>query len=177
VDGSISVFSIPGATEVLTASINRRGTIVGSYYDISGVRHGFVRDERGIITIVHLQGSLSTTVVGVSDSGVAAGYWFDGIAFRCFSRSAAGVLAACDPPRSTGAQVTGVSAGGTIVGSFNDLHGGHGFLRLPNGAFTVFDVPSSAYTMAEAINRNGTVVGSYVSTGGLLQGFIRHPRP
>jgi hypothetical protein len=57
-------------------SIDRAGDITGSYFDATGVLHGFVRNPYGTITPFDPPKSLFTWVTGINDGGAIAGYYF-----------------------------------------------------------------------------------------------------
>jgi hypothetical protein len=57
-------------------SINFAGTISGSYKDIEGAQHGFVRNPYGTITSFDPPRGGQTTATSINDSGVIAGSYF-----------------------------------------------------------------------------------------------------
>jgi hypothetical protein len=54
-------------------SINHAGTITGSYLDVEGAQHGFVRNPYGTITSFDPPRGRQTTATGINDSGVITG--------------------------------------------------------------------------------------------------------
>lgn len=91
--GIFTVFNPPGTivtlpelglefegNESLTAphrlSISDDGTITGSYTDINGIHHGFVRNPSGTITSFDPPRGTQTTATSINDSGVIAGSFY-----------------------------------------------------------------------------------------------------
>src|SRR5262249_39538762 len=48
-DGTFTSFDVPGAQDTAPSAINPAGTVVGDYFDASGI-HGFLRASNGAFT-------------------------------------------------------------------------------------------------------------------------------
>jgi hypothetical protein len=56
-------------------SINGEGSITGSYVDVAGAQHGFVRNPYGTITSFDPPEGNQTTATSIADGGAIAGYY------------------------------------------------------------------------------------------------------
>jgi hypothetical protein len=90
-DGNLTLFQPPGTIltpplaqfyqsgDSLTAphwiSIDQAGDITGSYTDVVGVQHGFVRNPYGTITSFDPPESNQTTATSINDGGAVAGFY------------------------------------------------------------------------------------------------------
>jgi hypothetical protein len=57
------------------AGINRWGTIVGFYYDASGVAHSFKRYSDGTAVALNYPGAAETYAYGINDNGTVVGWY------------------------------------------------------------------------------------------------------
>ena len=118
-------------------------------------------------------GSVQTQSVGISDLGVAAGFYFDANdLYHSFVRKPDGSFVSFEAPGSGTARLQGTTAEsinpvGAITGTYVDSKTiDHGFVRALDGTITTFDAPGSgtlvAYsgTKALSINLGGTITGS-----------------
>jgi hypothetical protein len=179
-DPTITVIDVPGAAGTQLFSINRFGTVTGSYYDSSG-QHGFVRDPSGTITTFDVPGSTRTSPAAINIVGTIVGSWNDANFTHSFMRDAKGTITAFDPPQcSSSAQ--SINAEGAIVGMCGcSQHPpyNYGYVRNPDGTFSVFDVKdfsgnTSFDTYAHSINVAYLVTGYYDSPSGPY-GFVGWP--
>jgi hypothetical protein len=132
------------------------------------------------------QGSASTFVTGINDSGTVAGYYgqtVDGLAMpRGYVRDAEGTITTFAPADAKATFAEAIDADGTIAGYYTDMSTGaeRGFLRAavtpgPN-AMTAFDalyIPGTVVsTYAWSINA-GEIAGSYTTDGATYHGYVR----
>ena len=73
----ITSFDPTGSIATFPQSINPAGEILGSYLDASGVRHGFVRDNKGNITSFDRTGSIATIPESINPAGEIPGFYLD----------------------------------------------------------------------------------------------------
>jgi hypothetical protein len=163
--GTITTFDAPnvattpngysGNSGTLPTSIDSAGDIAGTYTDINGARHGFLRLANGTITTFDYPGA-DTNPCATSGMGVLI--------------CGTGGLAMDDAM--------------DIVGAYlDDNNVSHGFLRSgATGAFTSFDAPGAGAgsyegTGAFAINAAGTIAGTYVDANSVLHGFVGNTAP
>ena len=147
---TVATIDVPGASSTLVRSINDAETVVGSYYDVAGIEHGFVRVSGGdFVTfdapaLVGTDATVYGTVAsGVNASGVIVGYsytvgpdlWFydegepDPITrYHGFVRSSDGTMTTYDAPGAmtvggphVGTRLFGINTAGNLVGAFSYL--------------------------------------------------------
>jgi hypothetical protein len=131
-------------------------------------------------------GSVQTQSVGISDLGVAAGFYFDANdLYHSFVRKPDGSIISFEAPGSGTARLQGTTAesinpAGAITGTYVDSKTiDHGFVRALDGTIATFDAPGSgtlvAYsgTKALSINLGGTITGSYQDNNLVYHGFVR----
>jgi hypothetical protein len=111
----------------------------------------------GPITTIDVPGATLINLEGISNNGVAVGYYFDGTKGHGFEVLADGTLVypSDDPSASGSTGFGGINNSGTVVGNASDLGPGYGF-TFSSGAFT--DFPAGC--TATGINDAGTVIGS-----------------
>jgi len=138
----------------LPTSIDTAGDIAGTYTDINGARHSFVRLANGVITSFDPPGTDSSPCPFTGNTVVICG---------------------------SGASA--INDAGEIVGVYIDTNNiGHGFLRAANGSITSFDAPGAGTgsyqgTAAFAINAAGTIAGIYLDANSVLHGFVGNAPP
>ena len=82
-DGTVTTFDVPGASQVTYAySINPAGVIAGSYQDASYAHHAFVRAVDGTITTFDVRGmgtgpSQGADEYSINPAGAITGTYFD----------------------------------------------------------------------------------------------------
>lgn len=164
----------------LALGINNKGQIVGSYRDIHGVVHGFLRNsDASFVAIDFPFNALGSVVTGISDTGAIVGMFTDeSQKSHGFVRSPDGTAYdSFDVPSALQGSTTafGIDAEGEIVGTFQDASRKfHGFLRSADGSsYTIIDAPiANSETHVTGINNSGTTVGYFVSDSG-AHSFIR----
>jgi hypothetical protein len=205
--GVITVFDAPGAgtgpgqgtfPAFSPLLINPNGAITGYYIDSAFVRHGFLRDENGVITTFDAPGAgtgagQGTQSFAISPGGELTGFYFDGTnAVHGFLRDEEGIITTFDVPGAgtgpgQGTYGGGFTPDGIIMGVLIDADDvSHGFLLDKNGAVTTFDAPDAGTaphqvapypqglgTFPWAINANGAIAGFYVDGTNVRHGFVR----
>jgi len=172
--------SMPGTTAAW--SINSSGQIVGWYVDPCFCKtHGFLFSGGNYTTID--QPGFSTTYVtgGINDSGQVVGSstqcWGCGTS-QGFSLTN-GVFTTIDVPVSAAyTELAGINNAGDVAGRYynGQLHA----FVLSAGTFTYIDHPAATQGTAiegQGINSARQLVGIYISSDGLVHGFLATPAP
>jgi hypothetical protein len=107
---------------------NASCTVVGLYYDINYVGHGFIYNKGQWATLDFPLGSF-TTLLGISNAGVILGASDWGFFF--YANGQFEVLPSV--PNSTGTAYYGLSLGGLFTGIESDSTGQHGFVASCKG--------------------------------------------
>ncbi|MFI5897052.1 hypothetical protein ACIA5D_43865 [Actinoplanes sp. NPDC051513] len=145
--------------------INDRGVIVGSYradpscQDAVPAR-GFVRDQHGRYTTIHIAGAVRTQATGVNNRGQVVGDYLNPDGSVHGYRFDRGRVTTIDGPAGAGqVSVLDINDRGQMVGVYADAAGApHGFL-LTGGIYTTIDMPGVTYTFPFAINDRGQIAG------------------
>ncbi len=178
----ITVFDVPGSKGTYPASLNDSGVIVGSYFDVNLVSHGFLRHIGGGIETLDGPGT-GNVIVGadaINNSGVIAGNFQDSARVNHgYVRDAAGHYTQFDITGACTLQPGGINSIGQISGYWGDcgIGGGgyHGFLRDVDGTITTFDFGPFNTTLGCNINDSGQIVGLFAQAGsGIGATFIRN---
>jgi len=146
VDGTITVFDVPGAgtgafqgTE--PGGINQAGTIEGAYVDDNGVSHGFLRAADGTVTTYDVPGSGTGPGQGTQNGNInalgeiASAYVDANNVSHGFVREPNGMITKFDAPGAGTGSGQGTfpycnNASGQVTGWYADNVGQlHGFLR------------------------------------------------
>lgn len=165
--GTLTEFTVPGATTATAVAINRSQTIAGS-----SSAGAFIRAKSGAFTLF---GDKYTTVGGINDAGTVAGIvGGDGVGYL---RASDGTITTfAFPAGADRMSVSGINNSGTVVGFYYDSSNlAHGFIRTADGTFTSFDPAGAAYTFIRAINNTGEIAGSYLDADGIWHGFFGTP--
>jgi hypothetical protein len=131
IGGTVTEFSVTGATASLAYQLNASNQSCGYYTDSSGVTHGFYRDSDGTIHApIDPVGSTGTILFGNNDANLIVGRYSDatgvthGILFVPPSQ-----FLVFDFPQSTFTSFNGINNQRRIVGRFTDSSGiDHGIL-------------------------------------------------
>ena len=157
-NGSVITISVPGSTATFVGSggpigpnagppINPAGVTTGSYADVGGVMHGFVRAHDGAFATFDAPNSVNGTdfLCCITPEGAVAGISFDAnFVGHGFLRAPNGTFAAFDPPAFTFTAPNGINPSGVITGAYFDVTGvEHGFLRGGDGTVITFDAPGA----------------------------------
>lgn len=162
--------------------INNWGEITGTYYDVNGVGHAFLRSPRGNSTTVDPPGSQYTQANSLNDLGVIAGLYSDAQGNEHgFLRSPGGKFTTLDIPGAIYVNPLAVNLEGAVVGNYQDSsYQFYGFLRYPGGKYVFYDGPNACTGGNPAgcygsggsnINIFGLVAGGYEDNGG---NFVHH---
>jgi hypothetical protein len=193
-NSKIISFSAPGADTTAGSfngtwphSINNLGVTAGTYYDVNGMPHGFLRSPSGQFTAIDVAGADGgTDVAGINDLGAVTGSYYDvdGVAHG-FLRSPGGTITAFDAPGGGGfgAIPKSLNLEGVIVGYYADANSViRGFVRYPSGEFTTFAGPGACNSDnstgcygsgASNINVFGTFAAGYNDVNFVHHGLVR----
>jgi probable HAF family extracellular repeat protein len=171
----------PGAAVTDAWGINNRGSIVGSFVDVSGVLHGWLR-RGSTYTQIDIPGALDTVPFGINDRGQIVGGWDTapntvvGHGFLL----AQGKATSYDVPSAVGIgnQLNRINDVGDIIGIFQDNNGAlHGFVLQGglSGPLVQLDYPGGTQTSPWGINNAGQIVGKYTDSNGVDHGFLAQP--
>jgi uncharacterized membrane protein len=169
-EGVYQILTVQGSGFSVATGINGAGLIVGAYFDLTGVLHGFANDG-GTVSNVDFPGASGTQVLGINDAGQMVGDYFDAASVEHGFVSSGGTFTAIDFPGATRTAAAGINAAGDIVGGCSDSTGTHGFL-LEAGVFTPINFPLATSTIAYGINDGGEIAGLYSDATGNSHGFI-----
>jgi uncharacterized membrane protein len=162
----------PGAAGTIGATkLNDHGQIVGSYFDVDNIIHGFLMDN-GLFATIDPPGSTRTLPAGINNRRQIVGAYRDIVGrFHSFLWDK-GVFTTIDVPGASSTDAFDINDRRQIVGSYIDANGTfHGFL-LDKGVFSTIDIPGADSTQALGINNRGQIVGGYVDTNGIGHGFL-----
>jgi len=141
-NGTFTTIDPPGSTGawigfffgLVGPPINPAGAITGTYFDASGVQHGFLRAPDGTFTTFDVPGAVGLTAAeGINLGGTIAGFYADAsFVFHGFLRAPDGTITTIDPPGSAATFPAVINPAGVITGDYFDASGAtHGFLRIP----------------------------------------------
>ena len=71
-----------------------------------------------VFTTIDPPNSAVTTIVGITDKGVIAGYYVDDVGYQGFIRAADGTITTFDPSGAGGTTVSGLSSKGAVAGTY-----------------------------------------------------------
>jgi hypothetical protein len=175
--------NFPGSVQTQVTGLNNAtpATTVGFYIDNSGNNIGFV-DQGGTFSSVSdpltglFNGTNTNQLLGVNDSGVAAGFYLNGSgdANGYLYNISSTTFTPVNFPGATSTTATGINDAGVVSGFYMDSGGVvHGFIDN-GGTYTSLDDPGGGgtNTMLLGLNNNGLVVGSYVDGSGETHGLI-----
>ena len=137
IGGTVTGFSVPGATNSLAYQINSSDEATGYYIDSSdGLTHGYQRDSSGNLTFpIDPAGSTGTILFGNNDSNWVVGRYSDasGLTHGLFFMTP-GDFVTFDYPGAAGfTSLNGINQQGYICGRYLDASGNeHGFLAKVN---------------------------------------------
>jgi hypothetical protein len=173
--GKFTHFRFPGSADTFPHSINKNGTIVGSF-DQTGVsgQHAFMV-QAGVFHRVNIPGFPSATAIamGINDFGdITGNFNGNGSDFGFLLHN--GKLTIISFPGATGGTFPqSINNQDVIVGTYflnEQRTGAHGFM-WKNGAFTNIEFPGGVGTQPIKISNNGDLVGTYVDSAQFEHGF------
>ncbi|SRR6266446_247363 len=154
IGGTVTEFSVTGATATLAYQLNATNQSTGYYIDASGVTHGYWRDSDGTIHApIDPAGSTGTILFGNNDRNFMVGRYTDatgathGILFVPPNR-----FLVYDQPGATFTSLNGINRRNTICGRYTDPSTGidHGIIvqvvRTAAGGVMLPLAPPSAPT-------------------------------
>ena len=144
--------------------INRRGQIVGTWFDASpgvNLSRGFLLNDGVFTTIDAPEASRGTMILDISDSGRLAGVY--DITRQGYLQVQRGKFITIDPPVGSlsGSENGGVNNRGQIASIYRDAEGIFRAFLLDERGFTPIDIPGALTSVAHKINDHGQVVGGY----------------
>jgi hypothetical protein len=155
---TITVFDVPGSTATHPTTISPAGMVAGSYLDVTGAEHGFIRDTNGHITTFDAPASIGTRAFGFGHAGSVFGAYMDGnAAVHGYIRESDGTITTFDVPGALSTFPISINDAGEIAGTYEAEQGSHGFVRDVDGHFSSF----LENVNAVSINNRGDVVGSF----------------
>jgi hypothetical protein len=137
IGGTLTSFSVPGASSTLAYQINNsKRLVVGYYIDASGIVHGYYRDANGALHFpVDPSGSVATVLFGLNNRNWVVGRYADaaGVTHGLFFVPPDSFFT-FDYPGSAFTSLNGISSQGNITGRFVDASGiAHGFIARVRG--------------------------------------------
>jgi len=162
---TFTTFKIPGAQSTAIYGINNAGSIVGSFVDGGGVRHGF-RLVGGKMKKIDDPNGTGTYCFGINDKGWIVGWYANSTSHNAQAfLYQEGTFSDIGPAGSTGSQAIGINDHGDVNGNFGDSNGSHGFL-LKDGNYTTLDVPGALLTLGGGINNAGVMTEVWIDSAG-----------
>jgi hypothetical protein len=137
IGGTITSFTVPGATSTLAYQLNNSNQLVVGYYvDSSGILHGYYRDANGALHFpIDPPGSVGTVLFGPNDRNWVVGRYADslGVTHGLFFVPPDRFFT-FDYPGSTFTSLNGINAQGFICGRYRDASRiEHGILARVTG--------------------------------------------
>ena len=173
-------------------AISFGGEITGFYTDATNANHGFLRDNKGVITTYDAPGAgtgpgQGTFGGGFASSGTIMGNYYDADNLsHGFLMDKHGTFTTFDAPDAgnvpgslQGTYPFGINTSGAITGWYVDeANVNHGFVRDRQGALVEFEVPGAGTGPFQGVNAysiapNGAVTGFYLDPNNVGHGFLR----
>jgi len=174
------------------------GTILGSYFDLNGTIHGFLRTIDGTFTTFDAPNAATgfftgTSPTSVNDSGIVTGFYFDTTTqtlgfpnLRVFLRASNGVFSSFDTPQlGTSVGTASINSSGAVAGNVVNFECPNfpfctivpiSFLRAANGSVSLVNDPKGVQgTSVIGINPAGEMFGTYVDANGAPHCFVAKP--
>jgi hypothetical protein len=178
--GSYQNENFPGSVQTQVTGLNNKGVTVGFWSSMNNA--SLVNDNSGFWALngqFHNASFPAGTpasppvdqLLGVNDSGVAAGFWTDanGDNHGYLVNINTGKFSPVTDPNAPGASLTAaaINNNGGIAGFYTNPANGNtdGFL-MTGSTFTDLAVPGASSTMAFGVNNHGAVVGAYTAGSG-----------
>jgi len=156
--------------------IDNAGTVTGYYQDLNSHYHGFVW-RNGVFQPVNYPGAMDTLLFGVSNRGVAIGYYGDGTTNHTvmYSVRSGAWSALPDIPNYTQNDGYCINDLGVAVGNAFSSSAAAAWIWDPaSQAYSFLDVPGAAQysTSPSCLNDKNQVAGYYADAVGTYHGFI-----
>jgi hypothetical protein len=132
-NGKITQFNPFDAPSSFASGVNPRGTVPGTYYDSSGMAHGYVL-ANGQFTENNFPEATFTFNGGINPQGDIVGYYADtsGVFHSFLLRNSH--YTSFDPPGAIFSDAAGINSSGEIVGFYIDsANVSHGYIRTMCG--------------------------------------------
>jgi probable HAF family extracellular repeat protein len=141
--GVYRTIAVPNATSSFAMGINASGSIVGTYEDAAGKKHGYTKTGATFANI-NVPNGVETQAVGINDAGKVVGGYVDASGHMHGFLFSGGTYTTIDFPGAGSTFASGINTGGDIVGAYTDAGGNpHSFVRRA-GAFTRVEFPLAA---------------------------------
>ena len=130
--------------------------------------------QAGRYTVVDIDGSADTSLLGINTKGQATGIWEGSV----FLREKDGTIVPIPVP-GTDPRPLGINAHGDVAGttyqSCGDLNCAFGFLRRADGTVTTFNASGDPLgnTYVYGVNDAGEIAGFFLDSSGTQHGFTR----
>ncbi|MBV9989876.1 MAG: hypothetical protein JOZ72_01170 [Alphaproteobacteria bacterium] len=179
-----TTFDVKGAdTHLKAVALDGTGTLLGSYQDVHGVMHAFLRAPTGKIKHIDVAGAgqcaiCGTLPEGLSSKGIVAGTMVENNGnAHGFIRAKNGTVALFDVPGSEGQTVvTGIDDKGNVYGWYN-LPARACFVRKPDGTFSSYDPNDLPGCTSVMTSGTGQTAGyAYDSQAQAEVAFLRSPK-
>ncbi|HET9181517.1 MAG TPA: hypothetical protein VFP59_05240 [Candidatus Angelobacter sp.] len=156
---------VPGAISTAPTGISNSGTIVGQVQDASGVFHGFLADQNGVVIgTFDFPGAARTLPNGINEKGDIVGSYAneDGIPHGFILRN--GSFKTSDFPGAAATIPLDINDYGVVAGIYDDAQlFSHGYILDQTGFHTIDDPAQGSLPSTElfAINSKGDILGDF----------------
>jgi probable HAF family extracellular repeat protein len=168
--------STPQSTYAVADGINNAGLVTGFYIDSNSNYHGFVW-QNGVLETVDYPGALDTRLNGVSNRGVAIGYYGDGFTNHAvtYTVSTGTWTALPDIPNYSLNEGYCINSAGFAIGNAASGNSMVAWIWDPKArSYSFFAVPGAtpSTTSPSCINDKNQIAGQFADSSG-LHGFLK----
>jgi probable HAF family extracellular repeat protein len=171
----------PSAVSTVVTTLNNAEMIAGWYVSARNPAwiFGFT-EEHGVwnsyrdVQLRKSHTSNVTKLLGLSDSGLAVGYYTDDAAINhpFELELATQKFHGISPPSAVSAVASGINGKGDVVGYLTLANGATKGFLYKGFSFTEFAYPAAVSTQALSLTWNDDIVGLYVDASGNTHGFV-----
>jgi hypothetical protein len=171
----------PSAVSTVVTAVNNTKMIAGWYVSarnpawIFGFteKHG-VWDSYRDLKLRKSHTSNVTKLLGLSDSGLAVGYYTDdaGVDHAFELDVGSDKYHGLSPPSAVSAVASGINGKGDVVGYLTLANGSIKSFLYKGYTYTEFAYPAAVATQAMSLTWNDDIVGSYLDASGNTHGFV-----
>jgi chitinase len=165
---------------ITPGSINRYGTVVGTFAHADGSAGLGFRWNNGVFNTYQFSGSTRTDFAASNDKGQIVGSYFKNDGSNVIQHGLLfenGTFTTIDYPGAVQTEPTGINNAGDIVGYFETVAGGENHAFLKHGtAWTELVPPQGFDPDAYAISNSGVVLGHYSTNDGLFTFLYQNGR-
>jgi hypothetical protein len=158
-------------------SINTFADIAGTYIDMSGMLHGYLRHGDGSVETLDYPGGNNTQGYGVNDRGTVIGVYNDAAGNPHAFERIKGVYRNIDLKGAAVTTPLSVNDDNQIVGEYQPTADvvGSGFVLNADGSFTLHAAPGAPdqSTFFISINNRKEVLGAWFDEEGTAHNFLR----